>query len=68
MKFKHKQPLFTVFFKSIYLIADAALAMHNGDDSDSEVDEQPAYDGYTLLGQHEQLVGVPLADNDDVLV
>ena len=46
---------------------DAAFAMHNGDDSDSEVEEQPAYDGYTLLGQQEQLV-VGSLDSDDVLV
>lgn len=42
---------------------DAALPGVHSDDSDNENEEQ-AYEGYTLLGQHD-VIGGPLPENDD---
>ncbi|KAJ1526665.1 hypothetical protein ONE63_008247 [Megalurothrips usitatus] len=41
------------------------LAVPNSDDSDNEFEEQQAYDGYTLLGQHELIAGPTVNNNDD---
>ncbi|XP_034243681.1 male-enhanced antigen 1 [Thrips palmi] len=42
---------------------NAGIPPQNSDDSDNEGEEQPAYDGYTLLGQHEHQGGN--LDNED---
>ncbi|KAE8738397.1 hypothetical protein FOCC_FOCC016119 [Frankliniella occidentalis] len=59
-------PVYPVDDENLPHTYDVALAAHNSDDSDNEVEghSNQAYDGYTLLGQHEFVGGTHVNDGD----